>query len=91
MTLFLLIAFLIACAFGLIAGWRAHPDKGWALVAVVLLLSSVILVGALVVAAEAGSMAARVLGLLAVLTASAALSGGFVAARRIGGGPDMRS
>ncbi|WP_313809093.1 proton-translocating transhydrogenase family protein [Sphingobium sp.] len=83
MTLFPLISFLGACAFGLAVGWRARPDDGWALVAILQLLSSAILIGALIVSAEAGSAAARVLGLLAVVAGSAGLCGGFVAARRL--------
>jgi len=83
MTLFLLISFLAACAMGLIAGWRARPDEGWALVALVQIIYAAIVVGGLIVAAEAGSALARNLGLLAVLLGSAALCGGLVAARRL--------
>lgn len=83
MTLFLLISFLAACAFGLVVGWRARPDDGWALVTILQMLSSAILVGALIVSAEAGSAAARTLGLLALVAGSAGLCGGFIAARRL--------
>lgn len=83
MTLFLLICFSIACAFGLAVGWRARPEGGWALVSILQLLSSAILIGAIIVAAEAGSAAARMLGLLAIVMGSAGLCGGFVAARRM--------
>lgn len=83
MTLFLLISFLAACAMGLFAGGRARPDEGWALVALVQIICAAIVVGGLIVAAEAGSAAARNMGLLAVLLGSAALCGGLVAARRL--------
>ncbi|WP_150294924.1 proton-translocating transhydrogenase family protein [Sphingobium estronivorans] len=83
MTLFLLISFLAACAFGLVIGWRARAEEGWALVAILQLLSSAILIGAIIVAAEAGSASARSLGWLAIVAGSAGLSGGFIAARRM--------
>lgn len=90
MTLFLLIPFLIAFAFGLWVGWSANPRRGWPLVAIVQMLGSAVLVGALIVAAEAESMMARNLGLLAVLMASAALCGGLVVARRLDSGTAPR-
>lgn len=90
MTLFLLISFLIACILGLIIGWRAPLADGWPLVTIIQMLSSVLLAGALIVAAEAGSAAARTLGLLAVLASSAALCGGFAAARRLARGTAPR-
>ncbi|WP_242125069.1 proton-translocating transhydrogenase family protein [Sphingobium sp. Sx8-8] len=83
MTLFLLISFLAACAFGLVIGWRARPNEGWALVAVAQILCSAVMIGGLIVAAEAGSMSARMLGLAAVLLGSASLCGGLAAARRL--------
>ncbi|WP_176595101.1 MULTISPECIES: proton-translocating transhydrogenase family protein [Sphingobium] len=83
MTLFLLICFLAACALGTVVGWRARPDDGWALVSILQMLPSAILIGALIVSAEVGSSAARTLGLLAIVAGSAALCGGFIAARRL--------
>lgn len=83
MTLFLLISFLAACGFGMVVGWRARPDDGWALAAILQMLSSAILIGAVIVSAEAGSAAARTLGLLGIVMGSAGLCGGFVAARRL--------
>lgn len=83
MNLFLLISFLVASIAGLVAGWRARPDDGWALVAILQLLSSAILAGGLIVSAEAGSAVARILGLLALAAGSAGLCGGFIAARRL--------
>ncbi|WP_176590172.1 proton-translocating transhydrogenase family protein [Sphingobium sp. EM0848] len=83
MILFLLISFLAASALGGVLGWRMRPESGWSLVAILQLLSSVILIGAIIVAAEAGSAAARTLGLLAIVASSAGLSGGMIAARRM--------
>ncbi|AJR24732.1 MULTISPECIES: proton-translocating transhydrogenase family protein [Sphingobium] len=84
MTPFLLPCFLAACIVGALVAWRARPDEGWALVSVLQMLSSAILVGALIVAAEAGSSIARTLGLLAIVAGSAGFCGGLVTARRIG-------
>ncbi|PJG47555.1 NADP transhydrogenase subunit alpha [Sphingobium sp. LB126] len=83
MTLFLLICFSAASLLGFAIAWRARPEDGWTLVAMLQLLSSAILVGGLIVAAEAGSAAVRILGLLAIAAGSAGLCGGFAAAGRM--------
>ncbi|NYI21989.1 NADP transhydrogenase subunit alpha [Sphingobium indicum] len=83
MMAFLLPFFLAACIVGALVAWRTRPDEGWALVSVLQMLSSAILLGALIVSAEAGSSLARIFGLLAIVVGSAGLCGGFVAARRI--------
>jgi len=83
MTPFLLLSILAASIVGALVSLRARPDDGWALVFVLQLLSSAILVGGLIVSAEAGSSTARTLGLLSIVAGSAAFCGGFVAARRL--------
>ncbi|SEI73341.1 NAD(P) transhydrogenase subunit alpha [Sphingobium sp. AP50] len=65
----LLPLFLIACAAGLVVGRRATVDF---LPTLGTGIASVILVGALIAAAETGSVAARYLALLAVACASIA-------------------
>ncbi|UZW55122.1 proton-translocating transhydrogenase family protein [Sphingobium sp. JS3065] len=84
MTIPILIAFFVACALGAVAAWRARLDDGRPLVSALQMLSSAMLIGALIVAAEAGSSVARTLGLLAIVAGSASLCGGFIAARRLG-------
>src|SRR3546814_3033761 len=76
----LLPFFLAACIVGALVAWRTRPDEGWALVSVLQMLSSAILLGALIVSAEAGSSLARIFGLLAIVAGSAGPCGGFVAA-----------
>ncbi|AEG50427.1 NAD(P) transhydrogenase alpha subunit [Sphingobium chlorophenolicum L-1] len=88
MTVPVLIAFSAACVLGAVAAWRARPDDGWPLVAILQMLSSAIVIGALIVAAEAGGSAARTLGLLAIVAGSAGLCGGFIAALRFGASPE---
>lgn len=83
MTLFLLISFLAACAMGLIVGWKVHPHDGWSPVVIIQMLGCVVAVGGVIVAAEAGSAAARSLGLIAIVAGCAGLWGGFIAARRL--------
>lgn len=90
MTSFLLISFLLACGLGLAVGWRAPLANGWPLVAVIQMLASVLLAGAIIVGAEAGSATARYLGLLAIMAAAAALCGGFCVVRRLARGSASR-
>lgn len=79
----LIMALLPACALGLMIGMRVPLALGWSTVLILHMLACALLVGALIVAAEAGSAAARYLGLIAVLAGSAALSGTFAAVRRL--------
>ncbi len=82
MNAFLVIPFVLACIVGGVAAIRIPRKDGFALAAIILVLCSGGLAGALIVAAEAGSAAARYLGLTAVLFASAVLPGAIIAIRR---------
>lgn len=82
MTALLTSSFVLACIIGAIAAWRLPFDRVQRFITPLLLVSSASLAGALVVAAETGSAAARYLGLAAVLLASASFCGGFFATRR---------
>ena len=86
MNAFLVIPFVLACIVGGVAAIRIPRKDGFALAAIILVLCSGGLAGALIVAAEAGSAAARYLGLTAVLLASAVLPGAIIAIRRAGSG-----
>ncbi|KFG91651.1 NAD(P) transhydrogenase alpha subunit [Sphingobium herbicidovorans NBRC 16415] len=78
-----LFSFLLACAVGAFAVWRLPFERLAGLLTPLLLLSSSGIAGALVVAAEAGSAAARYLGLIAILLACASFCGAFIATRRL--------
>ncbi|WP_340265529.1 proton-translocating transhydrogenase family protein [Sphingobium mellinum] len=86
MNAFLVIAFALACIVGGRAAWRVPRADAPALATILFLLAAAIVAGTVSVAAEAGSAAARYLGLIAVLLASAALSGAFFAGRRTDAG-----
>ncbi|WP_022683048.1 hypothetical protein [Sphingobium bisphenolivorans] len=86
MSLLLLATFLAACVVGLSVGLWTPLTRGGAVHAVLPILASALLIGALIVAAEAGSARARTLALAAVLAGSAALCGSFAVARRMAGG-----
>lgn len=82
MNAFLVIPFALACIVGGFAAISIPRKDGFALAAIILVLCSGGLAGALIVAAEAGSVVARYLGLIAVLFASAVLPGAIIAIRR---------
>ena len=79
---FLLIPFLLACLCGIFAAVRIKADQVPALTRIILLLGSAAIAAALIVAAEAGSAAARYLGLAALLLTSGAFAGSCFATRR---------
>jgi NAD(P) transhydrogenase subunit alpha len=83
MSALLFFSFLLACIVGAIAAWRVPLDNVPSLLGRLILLSSAGVAGALIVAAETGSAAARYLGLAAVLLASASFCGSFIAVRRL--------
>lgn len=82
MNALLSIAFLLACVLGTLAAWRASLSNARALIGVVVILCAAGLAGAITVAAEGGSAAARYLGLAAVLLAATAFTGAVMAVRR---------
>ena len=73
----ILSVFVLACFVGYYVVWSVTPALHTPLMAVTNAISSVIIVGALVASAEAGSAAAKYLGLLAVVFASVNIFGGF--------------
>ena len=75
--------FVLACFVGYYVVWSVTPALHTPLMAVTNAISSVIIVGALVASAEAGSAAAKYLGLLAVVLASVNIFGGFAVTERM--------
>jgi len=79
----ILSIFVMACFVGYYVVWSVTPALHTPLMAVTNAISSVIIVGALVAAAEAGSAAAKWLGLLGVVLASVNIFGGFAVTERM--------
>jgi NAD(P) transhydrogenase subunit alpha len=75
--------FVLACFVGYYVVWSVTPALHTPLMAVTNAISSVIIVGALIAAAAAGSPAARWLGLAAVVLASVNIFGGFAVTERM--------
>jgi NAD(P) transhydrogenase subunit alpha len=75
--------FVLACFVGYFVVWGVTPALHTPLMAVTNAISSVIIVGALIAAAEAGSPAAKWLGLLGVVLASINIFGGFAVTERM--------
>ena len=75
--------FILSCVVGWNVVWAVTHALHTPLMAVTNAISSVIIVGALVAAAEAGSIAAKILGLLAVVLASVNIFGGFAVTERM--------
>ena len=82
-TVFLAAIFALACFVGYYVVWSVTPALHTPLMAVTNAISSVIIVGALVASAGAGSAAAKYLGLLAVVLASVNIFGGFAVTERM--------
>ena len=80
---FRLAIFVLAIFVGYYVVWSVTPALHTPLMAVTNAISSVIIVGALVASAEAGSAAAKYLGLLAVVFASVNIFGGFAVTERM--------
>ena len=79
----ILSIFVMACFVGYYVVWSVTPALHTPLMAVTNAISSVIIVGALVASAAAGSASAKWLGLLAVVLASVNIFGGFAVTARM--------
>ncbi len=79
----ILSIFVLACFVGYYVVWSVTPALHTPLMAVTNAISSVIIVGALVAAAAAGSAASTWLGLAAVVMASINIFGGFAVTARM--------
>ena len=78
-----LSVFVMACFVGYYVVWSVTPALHTPLMAVTNAISSVIIVGALVASAAAGSDSSKYLGLLAVVLASVNIFGGFAVTQRM--------
>ena len=79
----ILSIFVLACFVGYYVVWSVTPALHTPLMAVTNAISSVIIVGALIAAAEANSPAAKYLGLLGVVLANVNIFGGFAVTERM--------
>ena len=79
----ILSIFVLACFVGYYVVWSVTPALHTPLMAVTNAISSVIIVGALIASAEAGSLVAEWLGLAAVVLASINIFGGFAVTERM--------
>ena len=75
--------FVMACFVGYYVVWSVTPALHTPLMAVTNAISSVIIVGALIASAAAGSGYAKWLGLIAVALASVNIFGGFAVTARM--------
>ena len=79
----ILSIFVLACFVGYYVVWSVTPALHTPLMSVTNAISSVIVVGALIAAAAAGSASSKWLGLLAVVLASVNIFGGFIVTQRM--------
>jgi NAD(P) transhydrogenase subunit alpha len=79
----ILSIFVMACFVGYYVVWSVTPALHTPLMAVTNAISSVIIVGALIASAAAGSEISNYLGLLAVVLASVNIFGGFAVTARM--------
>ncbi len=79
----ILTIFVLACFVGYYVVWSVTPALHTPLMAVTNAISSVIIVGALIAAASAGSPVSKWLGLGAVALASVNIFGGFAVTQRM--------
>ena len=75
--------FILACFVGYFVVWSVTPALHTPLMSVTNAISSVIIVGALIAAAAAGSASSKWLGLAAVVMASINIFGGFAVTSRM--------
>ena len=79
----ILSIFVLACFVGYYVVWSVTPALHTPLKSVTNAISSVIVVGALIASAAAGSTSSKWLGLLAVALASVNIFGGFAVTQRM--------
>jgi len=79
----ILSIFVMACFVGYYVVWSVTPALHTPLMAVTNAISSVIVVGALIASAAAGSATSKWLGLLSVVLASVNIFGGFAVTARM--------
>ena len=79
----ILSIFVLACFVGYYFVWSVTPALHTPLMSVTNAISSVIVVGALIAAAAAGSATSKWLGLIAVALASVNIFGGFAVTQRM--------
>jgi NAD(P) transhydrogenase subunit alpha len=79
----ILSIFVLACFVGYYVVWSVTPALHTPLMSVTNAISSVIVVGALIAAAAAGSASSKWLGLVAVALASVNIFGGFAVTQRM--------
>ena len=79
----ILSIFVLACFVGYYVVWSVTPALHTPLMAVTNAISSVIIVGALIAAAEATSLVAKYLGLAGIVMASINIFGGFAVTERM--------
>jgi H+-translocating NAD(P) transhydrogenase subunit alpha len=79
----ILSIFVLACFVGYFVVWSVTPALHTPLMSVTNAISSVIVVGALIAAAAAGSVQSKWLGLIAVALASVNIFGGFAVTQRM--------
>jgi NAD(P) transhydrogenase subunit alpha len=79
----ILSIFVMACFVGYYVVWSVTPALHTPLMAVTNAISSVIIVGALIASAAAGSTSSKWLGLAAVVLASVNIFGGFAVTQRM--------
>ncbi|MFM5885129.1 MAG: NAD(P) transhydrogenase subunit alpha [Novosphingobium sp.] len=79
----ILSIFVMACFVGYYVVWSVTPALHTPLMAGTNAISAVIIVGALIAAAAAGSASSKWLGLLAVVLASVNIFGGFAVTARM--------
>ena len=79
----ILSIFVLACFVGYYVVWSVTPALHTPLMAVTNAISSVIIVGALIASAAAGSATSKWLGLVAVALASVNIFGGFAVTERM--------
>ena len=79
----ILSIFVLACFVGYYVVWSVTPALHTPLMSVTNAISSVIVVGALIAAATAGSATSKWLGLAAVVLASVNIFGGFAVTARM--------